>query len=81
MHCIRLNLNESIGHGSVDIPEVGVVEDVVDLPPQLNLALLAKLNVLEECQIVVEDRRHAHVVSRRIADLAQSRGRAKTTEC
>ncbi len=56
-----------------------MVENVVDLPTQLQRTILtAHRNVLEQRHVVVEDRRHAQRVSRRVADVAQTRRPRKT---
>src|SRR5437870_5783149 len=46
-----------------------MIEDVIDLPTKLKRALLTKLYVLEERQVVVEDRRHSDRVPRHVANL------------
>ena len=55
-----------------------MVEDVVDLPTKLNCMLFTNLDVLEERQIVVEDRRHSHCVAWHVADLSRGKGLRKT---
>src|SRR5437588_89853 len=49
-------------------------------PTQLHLAPLADLEVLEDRKIVVEDRRHAHCISRHIANVTQARRIGETTD-
>ena len=49
-----------------------MIEDIVDLPSQLNCMLLTNLDVLEERQVVVEDARHTHIVPWLISDLSES---------
>ena len=51
-----------------------MVEDVVDLPAELEVALLVDLNVLEECKVVVEDVGHSNCISRQVPDLARRPG-------
>src|SRR5205807_2233480 len=65
---------------SVDVPEIRAVEYIIDLPTQLHLALLTNLKVLEDRKIVVEDRRHAHRISRHIANVTQARRIGETTD-
>src|SRR5205085_6781484 len=63
----------------VNVPEVSVVEDIVNLPAQLNLAFLTQLDVLENCQIIIEYRRHANAITRAVADLSERCRTGKTT--
>lgn len=67
-------------HASVYICEIRMVEDIVNLPPQLKLSFLfSQGNVFEECEIAVEDGREAHVISRQVPDLTRSPGLQKTS--
>ncbi len=50
-----------------------MVENVVDLPAKLQRTFLAEFEILEEREIVVEDRRHAHSVSWHVSDLSGSK--------
>lgn len=56
------------GHGAVNVGEIRVVEDIVDLPPQLNLTLLSEADILEKRYIVIKDRRKTKQVSLQGAD-------------
>ena len=56
-----------------------MVENVVDLPAQLQRTFLAELEILEEREIVVEDRRHSHRVAWHVADLSRSSRLRKTS--
>ena len=57
-----------------------MVENIVDLPPELERVLFSEWNVLEECQVVVEDAGHSHVVPRLISDLTSRERLGKTTD-
>ena len=46
-----------------------MVEDVVNLPTQLEVAFLVDPDVLEEREIVVEDAGHANGISRQVSYL------------
>ena len=46
-----------------------MVEDVVDLPTELEIAFLVDPDVLEEREIVVEDAGHANRVPWQVSDL------------
>ncbi len=48
-----------------------MIENIIDLPTQLQRSFFVELDVLEEREIVVEDRRQAHSVARHVADLAR----------
>jgi len=51
-----------------------MVEDVVDLPAELKVALLVDLYVLKERKVVVEDAGHANRISWQVADLSRCPG-------
>src|SRR5262249_24545834 len=67
-------------HAGIDVAEIRVVENIVDLPAELQRALLAELEILEEREIVVEDRRHPHRVARHVADLSRRKRFRKTRD-
>src|SRR5437016_8112918 len=58
---------------SVDVPEIRVVEYIVNFPAQLDLAPLTQGNVFEERQVIVEDRRHPNEIPAHVADVSQPR--------
>jgi hypothetical protein len=62
---------------TVHIPEVCTIENVVHLPAQLNLALLTNGDVLEERQVIIEDRGQAQIISRRVTNLSEGSGKGK----
>ena len=75
----RIIYYESPGRCGVNVAEICVVENIVDLPPELERVLLSEWNVLEECQIVVEDAWHSHIVARLISDLPRFERLRKTS--
>ena len=64
----------------IDVSEICVIEDVVNLPTQLQRACLTHRNVLEERDVVVEDRRHAQRIARHVADVPQLSRPRKATD-
>ena len=50
-----------------------MVEDIVNLPAQLNFTLFAEPDVLEKSYVIIEDRGKAKGVSRHVADLETAR--------
>ena len=46
-----------------------MIEDIINLPSQLNLAALAELHVLEDRDVIVKGRWLADKVSREVADV------------
>ena len=57
-----------------------MVENIVDLPTELERVLFPDGNVLEECQVVIENRGHTQRVSRRVAYVSQTSGSGKTVD-
>src|SRR5262245_45055674 len=47
-----------------------MVEDIIDLPSQLNLALLSDLYVLKDRDVVIEDRRQSNQIARQIPNVS-----------
>ena len=76
----RIVDDQTVSHSSVNVTEVRMVENVVDFPPKLQCTSLAKFEILEKREIVVEDRRHAHRVTRHVADLSGSKWFCKTSD-
>src|SRR6185503_11259393 len=72
--------HQTVCHSRVDITEIRVIENVVDLPAQLQRASLAEFEILKERKIVVKDRRHAHRVAWHVADLPRRKRLRETTD-
>jgi hypothetical protein len=51
----RIYLYDAISQLRINVPEIRAIENVVDLPPQLNLALLTQLDVLEHRDVIIEN--------------------------
>lgn len=66
-------LNQSENHASVNIAEISLIKNVIHFPTKLNSAPFFPVEVLKESQIIIEDRRKATVISRHVADGADSR--------
>jgi hypothetical protein len=73
-------LDQGEGERAINVIEVSPVENIEDLPAELNASTLADLEVLEHGNVIVKDRRNSYRVAWHVSDLTQARRIRKASD-